>query len=81
MIWYAIERTGTEPFPKSYQSVTIGVLVFDLIHSSKSTALENMSEFIVDNQILVKSDPRIEEEFKKKFTSATKVEIRTLLLG
>jgi len=81
MIWYAIERTGVEPFPKSYQCITIGKLKFDLVHSSKSSALEGISDFIVENQILIKSDPRIEEEFKKKFTLATKVEIKTLLLG
>ena len=80
---YIIERQqGEQPFGVSYLSITIGNLLFDVVKDNKNTQLEIVSTFVIDdNNVLIKSDPRIESQMKPKIESTLDIKLQELLLG
>lgn len=81
-MYYIIERETDLPFDQSIGEIEIQKRIFDVVKGQKNTGLVSISTFIVDdNKILIKSDPRIEAEFKQKFENLTKIKLQELLLG
>ena len=80
---YIIERQqGEQPFGASYLSITVGRLIFDVVRDNKNTQLEIISTFVIDdNNVLIKSDPRIESQMKPKIESTLDIKLQELLLG
>ncbi len=81
---YAIERWDVQmdlPFDNSFASVTIQSKIYDLVKSQKDTGLDKVSDFIIDdNQVLVKSDPRLATEFKQEVQKTQEIYFMDLLL-
>lgn len=83
-MYYCIKREtdiSDMPFDNSYIAINIGKLVFDIVKGPKNTGLESISTFIIDNNVIIKSDQRIETEFKNKFERATNIKLQEILLG
>ena len=80
---YIIERQqGEQSFGASYLSITMGKLLFDVVKDNKNTQLEIVSTFVIDdNNVLIKSDPRIEFQMKPKIESTLDIKLQELLLG
>jgi tRNA A58 N-methylase Trm61 len=79
---YIIERTDNIPFNASYLSITLNNMLFDIVKDNKNTALENISTFIIDdNNVLVKSDPRLEAQMRPKIEGTLDIKLQDLLFG
>ena len=80
---YIIERQqGDQPFGSSYLSISLGNLLFDVVRDNKNSQLEGVSTFVIDdNNVLTKSDPRIEKQMKPKIESTLDIKLQELLLG
>ena len=81
-MFYVIKRETDLPFEQSIGEITLQDDVFDVIKFNKNSGLEIISDFIVDdNKVIIKSNPRHENSFKKEFEKLTNIKLQELLLG
>lgn len=81
-MYYAITREFEIPFDNSIGAINIGQDVIDIVKANQNTGLNSISIFIIDdNNVLIKSDPRLEAQFKIEFEKLTKIKLQELLLG
>jgi len=80
-MYYIIKRETSIPFDSSYINIVLGNDIYDIVKGLKNTGLESISDFIIDNDVLVKSNPAIERQMKPKIESALDIKLREILLG
>jgi len=81
-MYYIIEREFDIPFDQSINAVVIRNITYDIVKSNKSTGLESISDFIIDdNNVLIKSKPGLERIIREETEATLELEINELLLG
>ncbi|MCD6435922.1 MAG: hypothetical protein J7L15_05990 [Clostridiales bacterium] len=80
-MYYIIKRETSIPFDTSHVQIVLGDFIYDVVKGPKNTGLDSISDFIVDGDVLVKSDPRLEKQMKPKIESALDIKLQELLLG
>ncbi len=81
-MYYIIKRDQCIPFDASTYNIVIGNDIYDIVKGIKNTGLDSISDFIVDDQnVLIKSDPRLEKQMKPKIEGTLDIKLKELLLG
>ena len=81
-MYYIIERVTDLPFDKSTKSIQLEGSTYDIVSVPRNTALDSVSEFIIDeNNVVVKSDPRLELSFRLAIEDAMGIQLQELLFG
>ncbi len=80
-MYYIIKRETSIPFDSSYISIVLGDDIYDIVKSSKNSGLDSISDFIIDNDVIVKSNPRLEKQMKPKIESTLDIKLKEILLG
>lgn len=80
-MYYVIEQ---EPelleFDNTVAVFTINDKIYDVVSSQKNSALERISDFVIENNVFTKSDPRLEKQMKESLKSVG-FNVKELLLG
>ena len=82
-MYYIIKRENdlniiTEGTQNSFQ---LNESTFDIVPSQKNSGLERISDFVVENNVVVKADPRTKSQFTESFESATGIQLQELLFS
>ncbi len=83
MMYYIIKRELDSgiPFDASLYNIVLGNDIYDIVQTHKNSGLESISDFIIDNDVLVKSDPRVEFKMKPKIESTLGIKLQEVLFG
>jgi len=78
---YFIAREDNQPWDQSKGTLLMENTAFDMVESNKNSALESVSDFVIDGDVIVKSNPRTHELFTGLYESQTGTKLKELLLG
>ena len=79
---YFIKRELDEPWDNTKGTLLFEGDALDMVVSNRNTGLDSVAEFVIDdNNVIVKSDPRTHEKFKRIYEAQFSVQLNELLLG
>ena len=83
-MYYIIKREIDQgiPFDASTYNIVLGNDIYDIVKGIKNSGLDSISDFIIDDQnVLIKSDPRLERQMKPKIEGTLDIKLKEILLG
>ena len=68
-ITYFIKRETDIPWDRSEGALLLEGSALDIVTGHKNSGLASVADFIVENNVIVKSDPRTHNKFKELYES------------